>query len=65
MQTVRPADSLWKEGAGYYTERPEQIMREPLLPDLRRLRDRRILELFDRHGNLAPGSRVRAGNFCI
>jgi len=58
MTAVRPSDALWKEGAGYYVESPEQIRRSPLLPDLRHLRDRRILELFDRHGNLAPGRRV-------
>ena len=58
MRDVRPSDSLWKEGAGYYIERPEQVRRTPLLPDLRRLRDRRILEIFDRHGNLTPGCRV-------
>ena len=55
---VRPSDSLWKEGAGYYVESPEQVRRSPLLPDLRRLRDRRILEIFDRHGNITPGCRV-------
>ena len=55
---VRPSDSLWREGAGYYTETPEQVLKTPLLPDLRRLRERRMLEIFDRHGNLAPGCRV-------
>lgn len=58
MRVVRPSDSLWKEGAGYYTESPEQMRRSPLLPDLRRLRERRILEIFDHHGNLTPGCRV-------
>ena len=57
-RAVRPSDSLWKEGAGYYTETPEQVVKSPLLPDLRRLRDRRLLEIFDRHGKLAPGCRV-------
>ncbi|HZI92710.1 MAG TPA: class I SAM-dependent methyltransferase [Patescibacteria group bacterium] len=55
---MRPSDARWKQGAGYYTESPEQIRDSPLLPDLRRLRDRRILEIFDRHGNLGPGCRV-------
>jgi len=58
MRGVRSSDSLWKEGAGYYTESPEQVRRSPLLPDLRRLHDQRILEIFDVHGNLAPGCRV-------
>lgn len=58
IRAVRPSDSLWKEGAGYYTESPAQVRRSPLLPDLRRLRDRRILEIFDRHGNLTPGCSV-------
>jgi 2-polyprenyl-6-hydroxyphenyl methylase/3-demethylubiquinone-9 3-methyltransferase len=58
MRVVRPSESLWKEGAGYYTESPEQVRRSPLLPDLLRLHDRRILEIFDRHGKLAPGCHV-------
>jgi len=58
IRAVRPSDSLWREGARYYTETPEQVRRSPLLPDLRRLRDRRMLEIFDRHGNLTPGCRV-------
>jgi len=58
MRAVRPSDSLWKEGAGYYTESLEQVRNSPLLPDLRRLVDRRMLSIFDRHGSLAPGCRV-------
>jgi 2-polyprenyl-6-hydroxyphenyl methylase/3-demethylubiquinone-9 3-methyltransferase len=36
----------------------EEIVRNPLLPDLGRLRDRRLLDLFDRFGGVAPRSRV-------
>jgi len=55
---VRPSDALWKEGAGYYIESLAQVLESPMLPDVRRLGDQRILEIFDRHGNLAPGCRV-------
>jgi len=55
---VRPSDSRWKQGAGYYDESPEQIRSSPMLPDPARLRDRRIMEVFDKHGGLAPGRRV-------
>jgi 2-polyprenyl-6-hydroxyphenyl methylase/3-demethylubiquinone-9 3-methyltransferase len=58
MSSLRPSDALWKEGAGYYIETPQELRSRPLLPDPARLRDRRILDLFDRHANLAPGSRV-------
>jgi len=60
MQTARvgPSDWLWKEGGGYYTDRSEDLAVRPLLPDVRRPRDWRIFDLFDRHGGLVPGSRV-------
>jgi len=58
MTGVRPSDHVWKEGGGYYSQAPEELRRRPLLPDVGRLRDRRILELFDRHGNLSEGSKV-------
>ncbi|MBI2468910.1 MAG: class I SAM-dependent methyltransferase [Candidatus Rokubacteria bacterium] len=55
---VRPSDALWREGGGYYTEAPEALRRRPVLPDERRLRDRRLLELFARYGILTAGSPV-------
>lgn len=58
MTKVLSSEALWKEGGGYYTENPEELRRKPLLPDTRWLRDRRILELFRRHGNLGSDSRV-------
>ncbi len=58
MTRLRPSAILWKEGGGYYSERAEKLLSEPVLPDLSRLRDRRVLELFERYGNLSTGSRV-------
>jgi 2-polyprenyl-6-hydroxyphenyl methylase/3-demethylubiquinone-9 3-methyltransferase len=58
MSSLRSSEALWKEGGGYYTGNPEELRRHPLLPDLQRLRDRRIFELFVRFGRLGPGSRV-------
>lgn len=58
MFMVRPSDRRWKEGGGYYTESPHEVRQSPLLPDVARLRDRRILEVFDRHGDIARARRV-------
>lgn len=58
MTKVLSSEALWKEGGGYYTEKPEELRRRPMLPETRRLRDRRILALFRRHGNLNRESRV-------
>lgn len=58
MTQLRPSTTLWKEGGGYYFESPEKLAREPVLPDDRRLRDRRVMELFERYGDLSTGSRV-------
>jgi 2-polyprenyl-6-hydroxyphenyl methylase/3-demethylubiquinone-9 3-methyltransferase len=55
---VGPSDWLWKQGAGYYVEEARELQARPLLPDLRRLRDRRIAALFEAHGGLASESRV-------
>jgi SAM-dependent methyltransferase len=55
---VRDSADRWKQGGGYYFHDPEALQSHPLLPDLARLRDRRILELFDRHGGVQSGSRV-------
>jgi 2-polyprenyl-6-hydroxyphenyl methylase/3-demethylubiquinone-9 3-methyltransferase len=49
---------LWKEGGGYYGETPEELRKQPILPDLRRLLDRRLLALFERYAKLTVGSRV-------
>lgn len=58
MTKVLSSAAVWKEGGGYYTEKPEALRRHPILPDTRRLRDRRILALFGQHGNLGRKSRV-------
>lgn len=58
MSKVISSAAVWKEGGGYYTEKPETLRRHPILPDLRRLRDRRILALFRRYGNIGGKSRV-------
>lgn len=55
---VRPSARLWTKEGGYYTEYPEQLRRNPLLPDLKRFRDRRYAALFDRYANLRPESLV-------
>ncbi|HEX9427123.1 MAG TPA: methyltransferase domain-containing protein [Candidatus Polarisedimenticolia bacterium] len=55
---LRPSSWMWKPGAGYYIEKPEALEAAALLPDLRRLRDRRIASLFDRHAGLDRGSRA-------
>lgn len=58
MAGVRSSTTHWKEGGSYYTERPEMLRAQPLLPDLVRLRDRRLLGLFERYGSLGVGSHV-------
>lgn len=58
MTKVLSSAAVWKEGGGYYTEKPETLRRHPILPDTRWLRDRRVLALFHHHGNLGPRSRV-------
>lgn len=58
MTAVRSSASLWREGSGYYTEDPRELQLRPMVVDPRRLRDRRVLKLFERYGNLAAGSRV-------
>src|SRR5438132_11911477 len=58
MNGVRPSDWLWKEGGGYYTQSEEELIKQPLLPDMRWLRDRRLVGVFKRYGNLAAGSAV-------
>lgn len=57
MNSLRPADEMWKEGR-YYVEKPEALLREPLLPDVSRVRDRRIMDLFDRYAGLSEGARI-------
>jgi 2-polyprenyl-3-methyl-5-hydroxy-6-metoxy-1,4-benzoquinol methylase len=55
---VRPSEGLWKEGSGYYTQKVQELRKQPLLPDMRRLRDRRLFEIFDRHANVTAESHV-------
>jgi len=55
---VRSSDWLWKEGGGYYTEEAGELDLRPLLPDIGRLRNRRLFDLFERYGGIASGSSV-------
>ncbi|MGH9869392.1 MAG: class I SAM-dependent methyltransferase [Candidatus Polarisedimenticolia bacterium] len=58
MANVGSTDWMWKEEAGYYPESPQALRENPLLPDMRSLRDRRIARLFTRMGGLSTKSRV-------
>lgn len=58
MYGLDSSAELWKEGGEYYTETPEELLKNPVLPDLTRLPDRRLLELFERYGNLTGESLV-------
>ena len=58
IEQVGPSDWLWKEGAGYYKEAAADLLRRPILPDLGRLRDRRLASLFETHAGLRPGARA-------
>src|SRR5262245_40268545 len=57
-EQVRPSDPLWKQGGGYYTDEAARLRENPILPDVRRLRDRRVLHVLERHGRIGEGSRV-------
>ena len=52
---LEASDWLWKEETGYYAEKPADLVRRPILPDPRRLRDRRIAALFAAHAGVRPG----------
>lgn len=58
MSKLLSSEALWKEGGGYYTERPEDLRRQPLLPNTQRLQVRRISQLFARYADLRRGARV-------
>lgn len=49
---------LWKKEVGYYHGTAGELVLRPVLPDIGRLRDRRIFELFLNHGGLSEGSRI-------
>jgi len=55
---VGPSDWLWKEGGGYYTETVGDLLRRPILPDVRQPRAGRVLALFTGHGGLGRDSEV-------
>lgn len=55
---VRPSDSLWKEGGGYYNGTFEELKNQAVLPDPGRPCDQRILALFERYTSLTVGSHV-------
>lgn len=55
---VGRTDWLWKKETGYYTGTAGELILRPVLPDIGRLRDRRIFDLFLYHGGLSRGSRV-------
>ena len=48
---VRASDALWKEGGGYYSQKEDQLRTSPVLPNLKRLCDRRAMQLFDSYIN--------------
>lgn len=58
MRHLRPSAWRWREGGGYYTDSPQDLIRKPLLPDFRRLRSRKLLLLFDSYANVSVGSHV-------
>lgn len=58
MSKVLSSAALWKEGGGYYAKKPEELRLQPLLPDMQRLRDRRIFDLFVHYGELSDASTV-------
>ncbi len=55
---VVASEKLWKEGGGYYVETEEQLQRSPILPNPKRLSDRRIMALFDRYVNWSASPRI-------
>lgn len=55
---VRSSDCLWQPGGGYYTESADQLREKPFLPDIERLRDRRLARLFEEFAALSAKSRV-------
>jgi 2-polyprenyl-6-hydroxyphenyl methylase/3-demethylubiquinone-9 3-methyltransferase len=58
MKPLPSSDWLWKPGSGYYTEEAQQLRWQPILPDVSRLRDRRIQDVFRTHGGVERGSSV-------
>src|SRR2546422_1257510 len=58
FRSVRPSGSLWREGGPYYSDTPEQLRKQPVLPHPGRLLDQRLMGLFRRYGNLTVRSRV-------
>jgi SAM-dependent methyltransferase len=55
---VRSSEALWKEGGGYYADSEEELKRRPLLPNPRKLLDRRVLRLLERYVDCDSGSTV-------
>ena len=53
-----PTAALGKDGGARRTPTAEQLLRAPRLPDPRQLRDRRLIQIFDRHARVGPGRRV-------
>ena len=54
----RPSAALWNEGGASNIPTTEQLLRTPRLPDPRQVRDRRLIDIFDRHARVGPGRRV-------
>jgi len=54
----RPSAALFPEGGPQDNPTIERLRRRPLLPDPARLRDRRLVAIFDRHARVGPGRQV-------
>lgn len=59
MAQLRDAEWRWREGGGYYTERPEDLQRAPRLPEPQRQRDRQLAAIFDATLAHAPSRQPR------
>lgn len=61
MKTVREHDWRWKADGGYYTNSAVELRDNPLLPDFRKLRDRKFAALFDRFVPAGGGEVLELG----
>lgn len=58
MSQVVSSAAIWKQGGGYYSSNINDLLHKPLLPNLQRLRDRRIMNLFTKKALLRRGSHI-------
>ncbi|HYE90110.1 MAG TPA: class I SAM-dependent methyltransferase [Terriglobales bacterium] len=61
MKTVREHDWRWKADGGYYTNSAVELRDNPLLPDFRKLRDRKFAALFERFVPAPGGEALELG----